>query len=96
MNIYKNADKIFNLRKGSPIGAITWGSGSIGNASISTLTKDFRDLITNGGDEWKIDPSNYTIKDVSMKLKKFIFDENYLNAFKDWKKDCPSDKTKQT
>lgn len=42
VNVYNTANKIFNLKKGFPIGAITWGSGSIGQASISTLTKDFR------------------------------------------------------
>jgi hypothetical protein len=26
-NVYNNANKIFNLRKGLPIGAITWGDG---------------------------------------------------------------------
>jgi len=45
VNIYNNANKIFNLIKGKPVGLIAWGSGSIGNSSISTLTKDFRELI---------------------------------------------------
>lgn len=39
---YFTADKLFNLKKGSPIGAMTWGHGSINNESISTLAKDFR------------------------------------------------------
>ena len=39
---YFTADKLFNLKKGSPIGAITWGNGSINNDSISTVVKDFR------------------------------------------------------
>nr|MDO8115318.1 hypothetical protein [Candidatus Sigynarchaeota archaeon] len=59
-NIYQNADKIFNLRKGSPIGAITWGSGSVGSASISTLVKDFRKKIDSDKD-WKIDQENRII-----------------------------------
>lgn len=84
MNIYTNANKIFNLRKGLPIGAITWGSGSIGQSSISTLAKDFRDLLTKD-EKWKIDPGNYSVEDVANKFKKFIFDENYINEFKDWK-----------
>ncbi len=87
VNIYQNADKIFNLRKGSPIGAITWGSGSIGNSSISTLIKDFRNLISDGDEEWKIDPLDYTIEDIAKKLKKFIYDINYLREFKDWTKE---------
>jgi hypothetical protein len=39
VNVYNNANKIANLRKGLPIGVVTWGSGSIGPASISTLIK---------------------------------------------------------
>ena len=39
---YFTADKLFNLKKGSRIGAMTWGNGSINDESISTLVKDFR------------------------------------------------------
>lgn len=39
---YFTADKLFNIVKGHPIGAMTWGTGSINNESISTLVKDFR------------------------------------------------------
>ena len=83
INIYNTANKIFNLRKGLPIGAITWGTGSIGQASISTLAKDFRKLIINN-DEWKIYPKSYTIKEVAEKFKKFIFEEHYKKEFQSW------------
>jgi len=90
VNIYDNANKIFNLRKGLPIGAITWGAGSIGQASITTLAKDFRRKITsNQENEFNIDPQNYTIKEVAEKFKKFIYNDLYINEFKDWK-DKPS------
>jgi len=36
-NTYFNANNVFNLVKGLPLGAITWGAGAIGTASISTL-----------------------------------------------------------
>lgn len=42
---YFTADKLFNLKKGSPVGAMTWGNGSVNNESISTLAKDFREEI---------------------------------------------------
>jgi hypothetical protein len=87
VNVYNNANKVFNLRKGLPIGAITWGSGSIGTASISTLMKDFRRRLT-GEDkthkEWKIS-TNYTVEQVAQKLRGYLFDELYVPAFKDWK-----------
>jgi len=82
INIYDNANKIFNLRKGLPIGAIAWGAGSIGQASISTLAKDFRRKITDGC--WKIDKDNYIVEEVANRFKQFIFDENYVREFKDW------------
>lgn len=40
--VYNNANKVFNLHKGRPIGAVTWGLGGIGVASIGTLMKDLR------------------------------------------------------
>lgn len=86
-NIYDNADKIFNLRKGLPIGMITWGSGGIGTSSISTLAKDFRKMITEGDKEIKINPDNYTIEEVIKKVKNFFYDEKYISSFKDWKKE---------
>jgi hypothetical protein len=60
VNVYDNANKVFNLLKGTPVGAITWGTGSIGPASISTLAKDLRRRFA-GQDpdhaDWKIDPA---------------------------------------
>ncbi len=44
---YYTADKLFNLKKGSSIGCMTWGDGSIDNVSISTLAKDFRKINNN-------------------------------------------------
>lgn len=73
LNVYENANKIFNLYKGHPLGCITFGSGSIGNASISTLLKDLRVKLTNR--EWDFDPSHYTIKQVAEILGRFLTDE---------------------
>lgn len=76
VNVYNTANKIFNLKKGFPIGAITWGSGSIGQASISTLTKDFRAQL-------KLDKDDYSIEDVTNQFSEFIFGE-YETVFEDW------------
>lgn len=87
VNVYNHANKIFNLRKGLPIGAITWGSGAIGTASISTLAKDLRDRFS-GKDrdypEWKIDPTNYTVEEVARRVREFMFEERYVPTFQDW------------
>jgi len=73
VNVYDNANKIFNLYKGRPIGCITFGSGSIGNASIATLIKDLRAKLTKR--EMAFDPDNYTIRQVAETLASFLTDE---------------------
>jgi hypothetical protein len=87
VNVYNNANKIFNLVKGLPIGAITWGAGSINSASISTIVKDLRDRLA-GKDpnhrDWKVDPENYGIKIVADTLRTFVYEELYTPAYKDW------------
>ena len=79
-NVYSNANKIFNLYKGVPIGALTWGGGSIGEASISTLAKDFRARLSDSGDPIAIDPAAYTMLDVASKFAVFMQD-TYTQAY---------------
>jgi hypothetical protein len=81
INVYNNANKAFNLLKGSPIGAVTWGAGGIGNASTSSLVKDFRNLLKDGPIGYRLDTDNYTILEVATKLRRFIYEENYVNGF---------------
>lgn len=80
VNIYNNANKIFNLHKALPVGAMTWGLGNIGPASIATLAKDLR-LRFQGGDaahpEWKLDADNYQMADVAERSREFFEDEKY-------------------
>jgi hypothetical protein len=75
VNVYNNANKIFNLRKGLPIGGMTYGAGSIGASSISTLVKDIRQLFTDDtSSQWKIDEANYTVEGVAKKTQEFLID----------------------
>lgn len=67
LNIYNNANKIFNLKKGLPIGAIVWGLGNIGNASLETISKDFRKK--HGQD---IKNGKYQIKQVADDYSKYV------------------------
>jgi len=80
-NVYQNANKLFNLRKGLPIGATTWGAGSIGNASIETLIKDLRERFSNTTDEWYLDGDNYSVATVAERVREFIFDQRYTPEF---------------
>ena len=85
--VYNNADKVFNLHRGLPVGAVTFGVGSIGNSSISTLAKDLRRRLS-GDDpahqDWTIDQSNLQILDVAEKVKTCFFHEMYAPAFENW------------
>ena len=84
IKIYNSANKVFNLVKGLPIGGLTWGTGGIGSASISTITKDLRSRFS-GDDpdrtDWKINPENYTIEAVAQKVREFFFEELYQKAY---------------
>src|ERR1039457_6817350 len=80
LNVYDNANKIFNICKGQPIGCITFGSGSIGNASIATLVKDLRYKLTKGevtltNGTIKFDSKHYTITQVAEILARFLDEE---------------------
>lgn len=94
VNVYNHANKVFNLRKGLPIGAITWGSGSIGPASISTIAKDLRQRFSGRDPEhpdWHLDPDNYTIEHVAERLREFVFEELYEPMYQDWPDDGEND-----
>jgi len=71
-NVYDNANKIFNLVKGQPIGCITFGSGNIGNASIGTLIKDLRKKLTDTPREMNFNAELYTMQGVAEILAKFL------------------------
>jgi hypothetical protein len=79
VNVYNNANKIFNLVRDWPIGVVTWGAGSIGAASVSTLVKDLRARLSSKLSEvksWALDRESYTVEDVARKARQFIFDEH--------------------
>ena len=80
IKIYNNANKVFNLVKGLPIGGLTWGAGGIGAASISTITKDLRRRLSGedpGFLEWKLDPHNYTIEGVANRVRE-LFSRSFI------------------
>lgn len=74
-NVYDNANKIFNLVKGQPIGCITFGSGNIGNASIGTLIKDLRKELTENPEKLEFHADKYTMEGIAKILAKFLGDE---------------------
>ncbi len=84
VKVYNSANKVFNLVKVWPIGAMTYGAGSIASASLSTLSKDFRDKLTPrpGSDtNYVLDKTSYTIQEVAEKAKRFFFDEHFRREY---------------
>ena len=72
---YDNANKIFNLYRGLPIGAATCGAGNIGNASISTISKDLRDRFqskTADNADRGLNPQSYTMENVAKAAREFL------------------------
>ncbi|MPZ29573.1 MAG: hypothetical protein GEV13_01010 [Rhodospirillales bacterium] len=72
LNIYNNANKIFNLRKGLPIGAMTCGAGSVGKLSIATISKDFRAILTADPDA-----NSATVSDLTHRYFEYLRVEHY-------------------
>lgn len=72
LNVYNNADKVFNLHRNLPIVAMTCGMGHIGGRSISNLAKDLRYQLSLG--EHPINAQDYTIEEVVGRAHKFMSD----------------------
>jgi hypothetical protein len=72
LNVYDNANKIFNIVKGQPIGCITFGSGNIGTASIGTVIKDLRKKLTDTPKEMGFDPESYTMQGIAEIFARFL------------------------
>jgi hypothetical protein len=77
--IYNNAKKIFRLHKDLPLGAVTWGLASMGRSSLKLLAKDFRSELMNG--QLAFDPNAYTVQQVAILFKEFMFDRYYEQDF---------------
>jgi hypothetical protein len=85
-NVYYNVDKIANLVKGLPLGVTTWGAGSIGPESISSLFKDLRQMLTGeragpDGANWKVDFADYAVADIADRVREFIYRTKYFTVF---------------
>jgi len=82
--VYNNANKIANLCKTRPVGAVVWGAGSIGRVSISTLLKDLRKRFA-GQDpahaDWLLTDANCTVQHVAERLRQFVYEEAYVAAY---------------
>lgn len=76
-NVYVHGNKVFNLRKGLPIAAMTCGMGNIGAMSIGTLAKELREKFCSDEADWAIDPQNYSVQEIAEKARKFFYEVHY-------------------
>lgn len=74
VNVYGHGNKVFNLLRGAPVAAMTCGMGNIGRTSISSLAKELRRRMSNGG----INYDSYTIEEVAVAARALIYEEAYL------------------
>jgi len=81
-NSYFNTEKLMHIR-GFPVGALTFGLGSLKNRSISSLANDFKLRISSDDPNWSIDPANFTVEDIVQRFRRFFYDELYLDEFGD-------------
>jgi hypothetical protein len=78
-NVWNSANKIFNLRKSWPLGAMTWGRASIGGRSIATLAKELRCRFSgerSDYEDWRLDQDRFTVAEVADRVRAF-FEEHY-------------------
>jgi hypothetical protein len=76
INIWNSGNKIFNLRKGLPIGLMFWGQATIDGFSMSTLAKDLRCKLSGqdaSAPDWTIEPDSYKIRDVAERVQEFFY-----------------------
>lgn len=81
--VYNHANKVFHLHRQRAVGAMTWGVGQIGSASISTLAKDLRRRLLGldlNNPDWKLE-HDYTVEAVAERLVEMMFDELYAPLY---------------
>jgi hypothetical protein len=78
---YDHANKVVNLVKGLPIGVMTCGGGGVGNASVDTLLKDLRAVLTANGAQ-AIDPNRYTMEAIATIVHGFFSEKVTASDFK--------------
>jgi len=89
LNSYFNAEKLFHIVKGLPVGVMTFGLGGLANRSISSLINDLRRRMSDQHSEWYVNPENFTVLDVVNRIKAFFYDELYHTQFDGMEKAPP-------
>ncbi len=76
--VYARANKITNLCRGLPTGAMSTGAGGIGNVSVETPLKDLQARFEGRAAShvlWRLDPAGCTMEKAAGRLRSFQFEE---------------------
>ena len=91
VNTYDHGNKLFNLKRGLPIAAMTAGIGNFGPSSISTISKDFRCLLDDNTSEYHVKRDDYHVRDIADAARDYFFHQRYqklaskpVGAFQYW------------
>jgi len=81
VNSYFNAEKLFNLAKGLPIGVVTCGLGGLADRSISSHMKDLRSKVCDTTlPKYYLDPQSFTVGDAAASLRAYFYEDLYSSA----------------
>jgi len=69
INVWNTANKIFNLRKQWPLGAMTWGLAAIDGRTIAEHMKDLRREFTDGAGSIPPLDQDYTVENVAQRVQ---------------------------
>jgi hypothetical protein len=75
--VYYHASKLFRLHQRVPIGAVTWGMGSVGDYSIEVLARSLRRRLEDPADSFYLSESAYSVEAVARQLREAIFEDVY-------------------
>lgn len=80
-NAYFNAEKVFNLVKGLPIGGVSYGLGGLGGRSITSVIKDLRQQLTAGDSKKKFKSGSYTVEEAAGRVREHVYDGLYKKEY---------------
>jgi len=82
INSYFNAEKLFNVKKGLPVGALTFGLGGLAGRSVGSLAKDLRARFSDPDQtDWYLDPSSYTVEQIAVRMRRYFYEELFVPQF---------------
>ena len=73
-NYYYNAEKVINLVKGLPLGAVAYGNFGFAGRSTTRVAKDLRRRLSDPRHVDWVNPDNFTVEEVATKVFSFFMD----------------------